>query len=155
MRRDTKCDMLFACNKPTCSPGITPGSVLHHVWSKSVQLLVYTTLQSVSLCEFFFKSVQFLSEFQEPPHAAGLNKGSSAKTFSTRLVPSAAGGHWAETVVGKAMMVGSIAPGIWGSGFRGRMTPTSGPPAGTSGKEGIVTGRSMAGSILTMPSGWS
>lgn len=128
---------------------------LCYIMSGSVQLLVFVILQSVSLCEFFFKNVQFLSEFQEPPHAAGLNMGSSAKAFSTRLVPSAAGGHWAEMAVGKASMVGSIFPGIWGSGFRGRVTPTSGPPAGTSGKEGRVMGWSIAGSILTMPSGWS
>lgn len=112
---------------------------------------------SLCLCVsfFFLKHVKFLSEFQVPLHAVCLNMGSSAKTFSTRLVPSAAGGHWAETVVGKASMVGSIFPGIWGSGFRGRVTPTSGPPAGTSGKEGRVMGRSIAGSILTVPSGWS
>jgi len=82
--------------------------------------------------------------------------GSSAKSLSTRLTGSAgaAGTHSAETEVGKGRMVGSICPGIWGSGLRGRVTPTSGPAAGVSGKEGRVTGLPKSGSILTMPSGW-
>lgn len=77
------------------------------------------------------------------------------KSFSTRVATATEGAHWAETEVGKALMVGSLPPGIWGSGLRGRVTPTSGPPAGTSGKEGRVMAWSIAGSILTMPSGWS
>lgn len=77
------------------------------------------------------------------------------KTCSTRVVPITAGGHLAETEVGKGRMMGSICPGIWGSGLAGRVTPTSGPPAGTSGKAGRVMGCPMAGSILTVPFGWS
>lgn len=105
------------------------------------------------ICVSFSRSIQFPSEFNGPPYADGLNKASSAKTFSTRVVPSAAGAHWAETAVGKAWMVGSIISGIWGSGLRGRVTPTS--PVGTSGKAGRVVGWSMAGSVLTVPSGSS
>lgn len=79
--------------------------------------------------------------------------GSSAKSFSTRVSPAAGGAHWAETEVGKGCTTGSVSPGIWGSGLRGRTTPTS--PTGASGKEGRVMGWSMAGSVLTVPSGWS
>ncbi len=81
--------------------------------------------------------------------------GSSVKSFSTRVFAATEGAHWAETEAGKASMVGSLSPGIWGSGLRGKVTPTSGPPAGTSGMEGMVMGWPMAGSILTVPSGWS
>lgn len=124
------------------------------VWSKCVKCFpVLTTLQC--LCVSFLRSVQFPSEFHEPPYAVGLNMGSSVKSFSTKVAPATAGVHWAETEVGKASMVGSVCPGIWGSGLRSRMTPTSGPPTGTSGKEGRVMGWSMAGSVLTVPSGWS
>lgn len=86
-----------------------------------------------------------------------MNSGSSAKSLSTRVLPSAAalGGHSAETELGKGRTVGSCSPGIWGSGLRGRVTATPWPPAGVSGKEGRVVGWPKAGSTLTVPSGWS
>lgn len=73
-------------------------------------------------------------------HAAGLNLGSSANRLFTRPVPAAGTGHCADKEVGKAWMVGSVIPGILGSGLRGRVTPTSGPATGTSGNEGKVIG---------------
>lgn len=93
--------------------------------------------------------------FNGPPYAAGLNMGSSEKTFSIRLSPVAAGAQLGEIALGKGWMMGSICPGTWGSGLRGRVTPTSGPPAGTSGKEGRVMGWFMAGKYFTVPTGWS
>lgn len=112
---------------------------------------------SLHIFFFFFSSDQFSSMFYEPFYAAILNSGSSAKSFSSRWLSSPAVGaaQSAESVVGKGRMVGSVAPGIWGSGLRGRVTPTSGPATGTSGKEGMVTGWPRAGSTLTVPSGWS
>lgn len=88
-------------------------------------------------------------------HATGLNRGSSENSFFTRPLPTVGMGHSAEREVGKAKTFGSVIPGILGSGLRGRVTPISGPPTGTSGKEGRVIGWPMAGSILIKPSGSS
>lgn len=96
-----------------------------------------------------------LKQFHRPCYTASIKKASSAKSFSTRSRPAFGTGHWSETEVGKGSIAGSISPGIWGLGLSGRVTPSSGPPAGTSGKEGRVTGWPRAGSIVTMPSGWS
>lgn len=54
-------------------------------------------------------------------------------------------GHSGDVVLGKGWMVGSLCPGIWGSGWNGRVEACSGPAAGLSGKDGRVMGLSIGG----------
>lgn len=116
--KQSRCVTLSMCLEPICG------------------VFISSLVFSLCLCVSIFKSVQFLFGFHEPRYAAVLNMGSSAKSFSTRVSPATTAAHWAETEVGRAWMLGSISPGIWGSGLRGRVTATSGPAAGTSGEGG-------------------